>query len=206
MPSLYTRQVLPRITEWLLDHPTILEQRVLAAAPLEGDVVELGFGSGLNLPALPDAVRSLRAVDPDEVGRRLAADRLRASRVPVEFVGLDAARLPMADGSVDGVLSTFTLCSIADLPQALAEVRRVLAPGGVFCFLEHGLSHVARLRRWQRRLNPIYSPLAGGCRLDRDIPALLEAAGFALSDLEAFDLGPRPTITSHWFRGVARAA
>ncbi len=198
----YTRQVLPRVTRWLLDHPRIHELRMQTARPLSGDIVELGFGAGLNLPALPAAVTSLRAVDPDQVGRKMAKERLRDTSVPVEFVGLDAARLPFDDASVDGVLSTFTLCSIEHIGQALSEVRRVLRPGAPFCFLEHGASHLPRLRKWQRRINPVYAPIAGGCRLDRDIPALLERAGFELVTLDAFDLG-RPTITSHWFQGVA---
>jgi len=202
----YRDQVLPRVTEWLLDRPTIHALRVETAASLGGEIVEVGFGSGLNLPALPDEVERVRAIDPDRVGRKLAAERIAESSAAVDFAGLDGQKLPLADGSVDGALSTFTLCSIPDLDVALAEVGRVLRPGARFCFLEHGLSPVPRVARRQRWLNPVYSPLAGGCRLDLDAPARVEAAGFRILELDRIELGKKPGVATHLFRGIAQVA
>jgi ubiquinone/menaquinone biosynthesis C-methylase UbiE len=129
---------------------------------LDGEVLEVGFGSGLNLPHLPPAATKLYAVDPAELGRRLAAERLAEAPVPVEFVGLDGQDLPLEDDSVDRVLSTWTLCTIPDADRALHEVRRVLRPGGTFHFVEHGRSPDAKVARWQDRLNPIQQRVAGG--------------------------------------------
>jgi SAM-dependent methyltransferase len=142
------------------------------------------------------------AVEPVAVARRLAAHRVASSRVPVEYVGLDAQSLPLADASTDAALSTFTLCSVPDIRRALTELRRVIRPGGRFHFLEHGLAPDAEAVLWQRRLEPLQLRLAGGCHLTRDIPALIADAGFVIDHLDQrYARGPRPLA---WFTvGVA---
>ena len=204
--GVYREQVLPRLTEWLLDQPAIERRRAEAVKTLEGEIVELGFGAGLNLPVLPESVTRVNAVDPDRVGRKLAAARIHAASAEVCFAGLDGERLALDDSSMDGALSTFTLCSIPDVVQALREVRRVLRPGAPFAFLEHGIARVPRLVRWQRRINPVYSPIAGGCRLDLDVEDALARAGFTVVNLEHSLLGKKPGLTNHLVRGIALAS
>jgi SAM-dependent methyltransferase len=144
---------------------------------LAGTVLEIGFGSGLNLPFLPVDVERLLVVEPHQKGMRLAARRLAACPTPVEVIGRDGAALPLEDATVDAVLCTFTLCTIPDVEHALAEVHRVLRPGGSFHYLEHGRSDVARVRRLQQLWEPAQRRLFGGCHLTRCAPELVEAAG-----------------------------
>jgi ubiquinone/menaquinone biosynthesis C-methylase UbiE len=173
-------------------------------APLSGDVLEIGFGSGHNLPHLPAAVTTLLAVDPMAAGRALAADRLGASRVVVAFVGLDGEVLDVDDDVVDGALSTWTLCSIADPVAAVREIARVVRPGGVLRFVEHGRSPEPRTAAWQRRLNPIQRRLAGGCHLDRDIPAILHDGGMDVTDLDTYQLEGESGVLGWMYEGTAR--
>jgi ubiquinone/menaquinone biosynthesis C-methylase UbiE len=168
-------------------------------------VLEVGFGSGRNVPHYPSSVARVRAVDPATAGRRLAAKRLAASAVPVEFVGLDGADLPVDDASVDHVLTTWTLCTIPDVDRALAEMRRVLRPGGAVHFIVHGRSPDAGVARWQDRLNPIQRRAFGGCHLNRPIDALLERAGLVVSPLKTF-YGKGPKAFGYLYEGVATKA
>jgi SAM-dependent methyltransferase len=199
----YENQILPRIIDLALGSKEIGKLRRRALEGLSGSVVEIGFGSGTNVPYYPDAVERVYAVDPAVVGRKLAAKRLSASRVPVEFIGLDGARLPLDDASVDNALSTWTLCTIPDVDAALRELRRVLRPGGRLIFLEHGLSDDADVARRQRRFNPIQRRVAGGCTLDRDPAALITAAGFAIERVDTFVISG-PKIMSYMYAGTAR--
>lgn len=156
-------------------------------------MVEIGFGSGLNVPLYPADVETVYAVDPSAVGRKLAARRVGASPVPIEFVGLDGQELPLGDESVDAALSTFTLCTIPDVTRALSELYRVLRPGGRFHFLEHGLAPEPSTARWQHRLNGLQQRLAAGCNLDRPVDRLVRGAGFEIAELHNDWLkGPRP--------------
>jgi SAM-dependent methyltransferase len=182
----YEKQVLPRILNATCGVKTIEPLRGRVCAGLAGDIVEIGFGSGLNVPFYPAAVTRVAAVEPSDVGWRLAGERLRAARVPVQRSGLDGQSLPFADGSYDAALSTWTLCSIPNAAAALGEVRRVLRPGGTLHFLEHGLAPDERVRRWQRRLDPLQRRLFGGCHLTRPIADLVTAAGFAITGLDVF--------------------
>jgi ubiquinone/menaquinone biosynthesis C-methylase UbiE len=201
----YVDRVLPRITDVALSGKYFDRLRGEVCADLTGEVLEVGFGSGRNVPHYPSSVTRVRAVDPATVGRRLAAERLAASAVPVEFVGLDGAELPVDDESVDHVLTTWTLCTIPDVDAALAEMRRVLRPGGAVHFVEHGRSPDASVARWQDRLTPIQRRVFGGCHLNRPIDALLDRAGLVVSPLETFYAkGPKPF--SYFYEGVATKA
>ena len=155
----------------------VREVRTRVTAGMNGVVLEIGFGSGLNVPHYPAGVTQVMAVDPATVGRRLAATRIAAHAVPVEFIGTDAQALPVPGACADFVLSTWTLCTIPDLGRALDEAYRVLRPGGELHFVEHGLSPDPRVARVQRGLTPLHRRVVGGCHLDRPIADLIAAPG-----------------------------
>ena len=184
--GLYEDRILPRILNRACGAKTLEPVRRRVCQGLAGDMVEIGFGSGLNIPFYPAAVTSVAAVEPCDVSWRLAGERLRASNVPVLRSGLDGQSLPFDDNSFDAALSTWTLCSIPDVAAALSELRRVLKSGGTLQFLEHGLAPDEGVRRWQRRLDPVQQRIAGGCHLTRPIVDLLEAAGFTVKDVDVF--------------------
>jgi SAM-dependent methyltransferase len=182
----YGEQVVPRIVNKACGTKSAGPLRRRVCAGLAGDVVELGFGSGHNVPFYPAAVTRVTAVEPSDVGWRLAAERVKAATVPVRRSGLDGQSLPFPDHGFDAALSTWTLCTIPDVAAALREVRRVLRPGGTLHFLEHGLAPDERVRRWQRRLEPVQYRLAGGCHLTRPIVDLLTDAGFTVGEVDVF--------------------
>jgi ubiquinone/menaquinone biosynthesis C-methylase UbiE len=200
--GIYDYHILPRCIDWLLSRRDCLELRERVTKGLSGRVLEIGFGSGLNLPYLPREVERLYAVDPAVVGRKLAAKRLAACPVPVDFVGLDGERLPLEASSVDAVLSTWTLCTIPDAANALGELRRVLKPSGRFHFLEHGLSPEADVAKWQRRLNPVEKVIAGGCQFVIEVETLIRDAGFDIRSLDTFYM-KGPKFASYMYEGVA---
>ena len=197
--------VVPRLVDRALRTSEIGELRVAACAPLRGRVLELGFGSGLNIPCYPTAVTSVAAVEPSDVGWRLSERRRARSAAPIERRGLDGPRLDESDASYDAVLSTFTLCTIPDPVAALGELRRVLRPDGVLCLLEHGLAPDARVAAWQHRLDGVQQRLAGGCHLTRDMPQLVRAAGFETTRLETSYL-EGPALARPWTYGFLIAA
>ena len=174
----YERRALPRILNIACGTKTVEPLRRRVCEGLTGGVVEIGFGSGLNIPFYPAAVTRVAAVEPSDLGWQLAGQRLKAASVPVQRSGLDGQSLPFEDGSYDAALSTWTLCTIPDAAAALREVRRVLKPGGTLHFLEHGLAPDENVRRWQRPLNPLQQRVFGGCNFTRPIVDLLTAAGF----------------------------
>jgi SAM-dependent methyltransferase len=192
----WTEHVVPQVTEVALRSRELGEVRKRACAGLTGRVLELGFGSGLNLRHLPPAVTAVGAVEPSDLGWRMSERRREASDVPVERIGLDGESVAAGDASYDSALCTFTLCTIPDALGALSEVRRLVRPGGTFHFLEHGLSDDDRTRAWQHRLDPWEQRLVGGCHLTRDPAALVQEAGLDLVDLERGTLagfrGPAP--------------
>ncbi len=200
--GIYADQVLPRVVDWFMDKPAMARLRVKTAAPLSGEVLEIGFGSGLSLPHYPDAVSRVHAVDPATLGRRLAAERIEESSIPVEFTGLDGQRIPLPDASIDSALCTWTLCTIPDADRALREVQRVLRPGGVLRFVEHGKHHDPSLARWQDRLNPVHRMFTGGCNMNRPIDQLIAQSGFELADLETFAM-PGPRLLTWMYLGTA---
>lgn len=198
-------RVLPRMVDNSLSIEPIMAERRRACAALHGRVVELGFGSGLNIAALPSAVTSLTAIEPSSGAWDLSEPRRTASALDIIRGGLDGQDIAEPDASFDSALTTFTLCTIPDAQQALAEVRRVLRPGGTLAFLEHGLAPSRRVARWQRRLEPIQRRVAGGCHLSRDIPALISEAGFTVTSLDQRYL-PGSVISRPWIYGYNGSA
>jgi ubiquinone/menaquinone biosynthesis C-methylase UbiE len=182
----YNDQVLPRLINIGCGMKTAHPLRRRTCEGLHGEVLEIGFGSGLNVPFYPPAVTRVRAVDPSGVGWHLAERRRGDSQVPVERSGLDGQSLPFADDTFDTALSTWTLCTIPDPVAALREVRRVLKPTGTLHFVEHGLAPDENVRTWQRRLEPVQKRVFGGCHLTRQPVDMLRQAGFTVTDVEHF--------------------
>ena len=201
--GIYARHVLPRLVNVACGMKANLPLRDRVCAGLHGDVVEIGFGSGLNVPHYPEAVTQVWAVEPADLGWKLAQGRLRASSTPVERIGLDGQSLPLPDDSCDTALSTWTLCTIPDVAAALREVRRVLKPGGTLHFVEHGLAPDEEVRRTQHRLEPIQKRIAGGCHLTRPIAALLTDAGFDIRELDVFYEEGAPRFLAAESLGIA---
>jgi SAM-dependent methyltransferase len=200
--SWYQDRVLPHIIDRAMRSPDFGPVRARVVGGLDGEVLEIGFGSGHNVPHYPPSVTRVLAVDPATAGRKLAAGRIRQSSVPVEFAGLDAGSLPASDGSIDHVLSTWTLCTVPDAGQVLAEIVRVLRPGGSLFFAEHGLSPDAKVAGWQRRLTPVQKVVFGGCHLDRPIEQLIRSSGLVVGKLDTYYL-PGPKAVGYTFEGVA---
>jgi ubiquinone/menaquinone biosynthesis C-methylase UbiE len=182
----YGEQVLPRFINVACNVKTVRELRQRVCAGLHGRVVEIGFGSGLNIPFYPAEVTSVAAIEPADTGWKLAGKRVAGAPVPVERTGLDGQSLPLSPDSCDAALSTYTLCTIPDVTAALAEIRRVLKPGATFHFLDHGLAPDEPVRRWQHRLDPLQQKLFGGCHLTRPIADLVTEAGFTITDVDIF--------------------
>jgi ubiquinone/menaquinone biosynthesis C-methylase UbiE len=204
--GVYADQVLPRIINVACGAKQAGPLRERVCAGLHGHVVEIGFGTGHNVPFYPDTVQRVAAIEPSELGWKLAQDRVSASRVAIERSGLDGQSLPFADDSFDTALSTWTLCTIPDPVLALTEVRRVLRPGGALHFIEHGLAPDESVQRWQFRLEPLNKRMAGGCHLTRPILDLFEAAGFRIVDVDVFYEKGAPKPMGADSLGVAVAA
>jgi ubiquinone/menaquinone biosynthesis C-methylase UbiE len=201
--GIYSRHVLPRIVNAACGMKAADPLRERVCAGLEGEVVEIGFGSGLNVPFYSDRITRVAAIEPADVGWKLAEKRLSASTVPVERSGLDGQSLPFDDNSFDTALSTWTLCTIPDVAAALSEVRRVLKPGGTLHFVEHGLAPDESVRKWQHRLEPVQKRVFGGCHLTRQPANLLTDAGFHVSELDEFYEENAPKIFAADSLGVA---
>lgn len=193
----WSERVVPRLTHATLDNPEVARYRERVCAPLSGDVLELGFGTGLNLPHLPAAVRSLTAVEPSDLAWEMASNAVGDSSVEVTRGDLRAERISLADGSMDAVLVTFSLCTMQDPALALSEAARVLRPGGALHFLEHGRSPDLRVRRWQQRCEPLQRAMVAGCHLTRSAPDLAEAAGFQLGTVDSWYV-PGPAVSKPW--------
>ena len=199
----FSQVIVPRLCDLLLNKSLLARHRRKLLAGAYGDVVEIGFGTGLNMPYYAERVRKLTAVDPNPGMHRLAQKRIKQRGIEVDQQVLGGERLPFEDGRFDCAVSTFTLCSIEDVAQALREVYRVLKSGGKFLFLEHGLSPEPRVQKWQRRLNWLQVRLANGCHLDRDMKALVAAQPFASVEVEEFYLERTPRTHGYLYRGVA---
>lgn len=204
--AIYGEQVLPRIINVACGMKVTKPLRRRVCEGLHGQVLELGFGSGLNIPFYPAAVTGVAAIEPADVGWKLARNRIAASTVPVRRFGLDGQSLPLADDSYDVALTTWTLCTIPDVAAALRELQRVLKPGGSLHFVEHGLAPDEHVRRWQHRLEPMQKRVFGGCHLTRPVVDLLKDAGFTITELDVFYQKGAPKPMGADSLGIALAA
>lgn len=203
--SFYRHHLLPPLLHLAMRHKRLLpfRRRVIGAA--EGRVLEIGIGSGLNLPLYGGAARSVIGIDPSPELLDMARRRAATASVPVELVEASAEALPLDDASIDTVVTTWTLCSIPDAPRALAELRRVLKPGGALLFVEHGRAPEPGVARWQDRLDPLWQRIAGGCHLNRKIDDLIADSGFSI-DAIANDRLPGPRTHTFLYEGRAHPA
>ncbi len=202
--SFYEDRVLPHLIDIACSTKPARKQREKIVHLAEGDILEIGFGSGLNLPYFDgDRVRKIFGLEPSAGMRRKAQPNVEASGLDVEFIDLPGEEIPLESNSVDTVLVTFTLCSIDDAAAALEGMRRVLKPGGKLLYCEHGAAPDGGVRRWQDRLNPAWKRVSGGCNMNRDIPLLIESTGFRLTSDERMYI-PGPKILSYNYWGVAR--
>jgi len=201
----YDRYVLPRLIDAACGAKPIRYQRRKVVPEARGRVLEVGIGSGLNLPFYdPAKVERLWGLEPAAAIRRLAEEKAQRAPFPVEFIDLPGEEISLEAASVDTVVVTYTLCTIPDAVAALREMRRVLRAGGRLLFSEHGRAPDASVARWQDRLTPVWRRIGGGCHLNRDIPALLRQGGFSIDRLETMYVpGPRPMSFTYW--GAASA-
>lgn len=198
----YSRVILPRLLDWAMSDPAFSQYRQQVLANVEGEILEIGFGTGLNLSYYPHHIEKITTIDPNSGMNKLAQKRIQASKINVENRILNSESLPMADSTFDSVVSTWTLCSIAQVEKALQEIYRVLKPGGKFFFVEHGLSDQPQIQVWQNRLTPLQKVIADGCHLNRNIQGLVEQQ-FQEITLEKFDIENFPKVGSYTYMGVA---
>lgn len=201
--GIYADQIFPRVMDWFMSARRFQELRRQVLAPARGHVLEIGFGTGLNLPHYPKGVTWLTAVDPANYPPALVEKQTTVASIPVKLVRLSAETLPFESGQFDWAVSTWTLCTIRDPVAALREVRRLLKPGGQFIFLEHGQSEDPKIAAWQNRLNPLQRVIACGCNLNRSIDTLIRQAGLAITQLERFQMAGVPRIAGAMYRGIA---
>lgn len=201
--GIYGDQVLPRLQDKVMNRKGTRDVRTRVCAGLTGDVVEVGFGTGLNVRHYPPEVTRVFAVEPSRVCMQLAEVRIARSDVSVTLAGLTGEHLDLPSEEFDAVLSTWTLCTIPDLAAALQELRRVLKPGGAFHFVEHGHAPDTKTARWQQRLEPLNKRLAGGCHLTRRIPEYIENAGFRIEHLDTYYFDGEPKPFGYTFEGRA---
>jgi ubiquinone/menaquinone biosynthesis C-methylase UbiE len=199
----YSQVIVPHLCDFSLDRPFVAKYRRELLAHAGGDILEIGFGTGLNLPHYPEAVRKLTTVDPSVGMQRLAQRRIKQARIAIDQRVLSSERLPFEDCTFDNVVSTFTLCSIENVNQALGEVYRVLKAGGQCLFLEHGLSPEPKVQKWQKRLNWLQMRLAAGCHLDRNMKELIAAQPFSSVEIKEFYLEHTPKTHGYIYRGSA---
>ena len=200
----YSRVIFPRLMDFSLNRPEVAELRKRILAEVTGDTLEIGFGTGLNLPHYPPQISAISALEPNEGMSGLAFRRIRDSQIKVKPLHHDGEDIPVADGSFDSVVSTWTLCSVGDPQEALREVSRTLRPGGRFFFLEHGLAQNPRIQKWQHRLTPINKVIADGCHLNRDIKSIVETEGLKIVSHERLNLKDAPRILGELYIGVAQ--
>lgn len=201
--GLYSQWIFPRLCDWVMRQQRLSRLRRELLSGVQGEVLEIGFGSGLNLPHYPERVRKITAVDPNPGMNAVAQKRINASSIGVAHRILSAERMPLGDATFDSVVSTWTLCSIPNVDQALKEIVRVLKPGGKFFFLEHGRSDEPAVQKWQDRLTPLNKKLADGCHLNRDMKGIIERSGLKIIALNRFYLEKGPKVAAYFYQGVA---
>ena len=199
----YATYLFPHLMDWGMGGHRFQRQRREALRSLRGEVLEIGFGTGLNLPHYPDTVTHFIALEPARLLPNKVARRIATASMPVELVYGSAEKLPFGDHRFDCVVSTWTLCTIPDAAAALREVRRVLKPGGEYVFLEHGRSDAPSVARWQDRLNPVQQRIGVGCNMNRPIDRLITEAGLTLERLDRFQMPGIPRLVGEMYRGIA---
>lgn len=199
----YSRVIFPRLMDYSLNRPDVAELRKQVLAEVTGHTLEIGFGTGLNLPHYPSGVHKISALEPNDGMNPLARRRICESTVEVEVLHHKGEDIPVPEGSFDSVVSTWTLCSVHDPALVMAQVGRALKPGGRFYFLEHGLAKNPRIQKWQTRLTPVNKIFADGCHLDRDIDSIVELGGLRFVRRERLDLSHAPRILGELYLGVA---
>lgn len=200
--GVYAQLIFPRLLELSMSSQSITDYRKQLLSDVRGDVLEIGFGTGLNLPHYPATVTSLTTLDPNEGMGAIAQKRIEASPIPVTTKLSSGENLPMLDQSFDDVVCTWTLCSIPDASKALSEAYRVLKPGGRFFFIEHGLSEESRVQAWQNRITPVQKIVADGCHLNRKIDVLVSKI-FDHVEVKAFYAPKLPKVLGYFYQGVA---
>ncbi len=202
----YNRHVLPHVIRLSMRNRELQPFRERVLARVAGRVLEIGIGAGMNLPLYGPCVREIIGLEPSPELLAMAERVAEQSTMPVRLIGASAERMPIESQSVDTVVTTWTLCSIADAPRALSEMRRVLKSDGQLLFVEHGLAPEESVRRWQNRLTPVWKRIGGGCHLNRPIRSLIENAGFAIAHVETrYMRGPRPMTFMYEGRATPQA-
>ncbi|HIC26852.1 MAG: class I SAM-dependent methyltransferase [SAR86 cluster bacterium] len=203
--SLYDKYILPRLLNCACSARPMIYQRQKVVPQAEGKVLEVGIGSGLNLPFYDKSkVKKIWGLDPSEELNRMASKVATEENLEVDFIISGAENIPLPDDHVDTVLITYTMCTIPEVEQANQEMKRVLKPGGKMIFCEHGKAPDPNIHKWQNRVNPFWKKIAGGCNLNRDIPDLIEASGFKLENLETMYLPSTPKIAGYNYWGYAK--
>ena len=200
--GLYSNLIVPYCIDFAMSGSDLSEYRQQLLADVSGDILEIGFGTGLNLPYYPDKIDKITTIDPNPGMRRLARSRIEASEITVDYKVLNGESIPLADASFDSVVCTWTLCSIPLVDRAIAEIYRLLKPGGKFYFIEHGLSHEDSIKVWQNRLTPVQKIIADGCHLNRQIDAIVRRK-FVNLTVEQFYAPKLPKVIGYMYRGVA---
>jgi len=201
--GLYETYILPGLTHWVCSHKDLSKQREKVVPRAKGRVLEVGIGSGLNLPFYdPVKVKQVWGVDPSIGLRKVAREKAKDMPFEVNFIGLSGEDIPLENNSADSVVVTYTLCSIPDVKKALKEMNRVLKPGGELIFCEHGSAPEDHIRKWQERLGPAWTKISGGCHLNRPVVDLIKESGFSIRHLESAYTGSLK-IVSYNYWGMA---
>ncbi len=200
--SFYSNLVIPYCIDWAMSGSNLQQYRQQLLADVSGEILELGFGTGLNLSHYPEGITKITTIDPNPGMQKLARSRIAKSRITVDYKILNGESLPMENASFDSVVCTWTLCSISLVEQAIAEVHRLLKPGGKFFFIEHGLSQDTSIQIWQNRLTPLQKIIADGCHLNRNISELVKCQ-FPNVTIEQFYAPKLPKVIGYMYQGVA---
>ncbi len=200
--GLYSNLIIPYCIDFAMSSSNLREYRQKLLEDVSGEILEIGFGTGLNLPHYPDGVTKITTIDPNPGMQKIARSRIAAFNITVDYQVLNGESLPMADASFDSVVCTWTLCSIPQVDKAIAEINRLLKPGGKFFFIEHGLSKDSSIQTWQNRLTPIQKVIADGCHLNRNIKQIVEQK-FHNVTLEQFYAPKLPKVIGYMYQGVA---
>jgi len=199
----YAKYIFPHILEYAMSRSILVDCRKDTLSEVKGEILEIGFGTGMNLPYYPEHVQRITCVDANIHMHSRAEKRLKSSAIKVDYYPVNAESLPFSDRTFDTVVSTFTLCSINNIHRALSEIARVLKPDGRFFFAEHGLSPDYRVQKWQHRLNPINKALSCGCNLNRNIKELVESCNLRILKLDQFYLEKTPKAFGYMYKGIA---